>query len=567
MPTYAEPRFEAPIWPRASRQLPSKPVVPVTKLEVQSLAKIFDNVVELQKTRTVVTRRTVTFSLPLPPAIQEAVTRRDARKMRNSKKSNAVTSQPHPMDEDAPTIQAIPSNVQELLKSIPKKNQVQINGSQFIDDGQMMTEAGPVHQPYVAPPLPPTMTALTMKLSQADLGGEPASETSESDSDSGSSSGSLGSSSLVIPSLATFLSPPEDPQEPLEVFMTDDLVDGSRVNPTDYPPIINTEPECIPIEDILMDSYSMIEALKMTLKELQWKGPLPANIDEPFVFNYVPSMAPNPAEPCLGFLEHVYRGREDEILPPTDTATMDVGAHVTFDPNTIPVPLPPPASASPPVPYFPLGQDYVSAESVDNGDSPLSDQIYDSEGISLPFALADPAGTWETSASGNPYDWEDAPQPFALPYPSSEFFTDVDTSADPTFDQSFDTQSSALPFALMSQDAPIDESFVGMDQMSGMEHASIQADTDPFYDHQFPDSYMFLTPLPPQVQPSPEPSTPAPIESPVSFYPSYLPQVPVLTQEFKKAASFMHNWLDTVVGIKLKPPSFIDPEAMLQYLA
>jgi hypothetical protein len=65
----------------------------------------------------------------------------------------------------------------------------------------------------------------------------------------------------------------------------------------------------------------------------------------------------------------------------------------------------------------------------------------------------------------------------------------------------------------MNQDVPIEESLVGMDQTSGMEHASFQAVT--LYGQQFLHSYIFFAPPSPQVQAPVEVSAlvPAPYET------------------------------------------------------
>ena len=548
------------MWPRANQQLSSKPLVQVTKQEIQSLAKIFDDVMELQKTRTVVTKRRVTFPLPLPPAVQEAVARREARKLRNGNKRRPVVAQPHrENDINLVSIQAVTSNAEEILDT----DQVQITEPELETEDateqqdDQAVETAVVQQPYVAPPLPPTMSDLAGLLSRADLDKQP--PPSDINTDPGSSS-----SPLAIPPLAPLLVPPTDPQEPAEIFIADHIVEAHSVNPTNYPPIINREPDCIPLAGAIANSESMIEALKVTLTELNI--PIPENIDEPFIFNYAPSLAPNPAESCLHFLKDVYRGQADDIFPPEDAAIMHVQGNINCDPNTFIVP--PPPSASAPFPYFPFGQAVASTQGADNGDSALSDQLYDSEGTSLPFALMDPAIqslgipiTCEIPSSDIPYDGESMLSPVALLYHSLD---DVDTNPELVLDQDFDSRVSALPF-ILTHGAPVDHSLVGTGQIPIVEQETLQGEVCSFHDQNFPDSYMFFAPPPSQVEDSIESSTQVQVETqPLSIYPSHLPHLPLIPKGLKKAARRLHSWLDKVTGIKLP---FIDPEEMLQYLA
>jgi hypothetical protein len=133
-------------------------------------------------------------------------------------------------------------------------------------------------------------------------------------------------------------------------------------------------------------------------------------------------------------------------------------------------------------------------------------------------------------------------------------FNNDDTITVPTYDPLYDPLGTAIPFTLY-------------DELSASRPQNQLDEESRAYD-----SYLFLdTPAPaPEVfapafiaKPEPQP----PEEPEISFYPPHLPQVPLLTNEVIKATSLVHDWLDKNIGIKIKVPSFIDPEAMLQYLA
>lgn len=569
MPEYAEPRFTVPTWPRTSPKHTSEPIKPVTKQEVDDLAARLDDVVELRRTRTETSRRSVTFPLPLPAIVQEAVARRDAARIRDNKKPNSMAPQLHPADEaNRVKIQALTSNAEELLKSNLKRDQVQIRGPQIISDrvighlNDQMTGMGLEHQAYVAPPLPPSIDTLATELSQADINKQhPESESSDTDQESGSEfwDDSVRPEAIEVPSLSSFLNAETDAQ-PDEMELPYDLVKApeTRINPADYPPILHTGLDCIPLDDTLMDSHSMNEALKMTLKQLHWKGPLPANIDEPLIFSHVPSLAAHPADARLILLEALSRGQEEEVRLLEDASLMDIGRDIMFDPSMIPDPTPPPASASEPFPYF--------AYSADT--SVLPYQVNDLGDNSLPFALSDPTlqyGTWEGSALDQLYHQDHASLPFAVVNPAAQLSINVDTSAQPTFDQYFDPQGSALPFALMNQELPTYHTFTSAQPVNNVERpVPAVPETESFYDQQFSDPYMFFAPPPPEVL---DLSTKTSAEPAISFYPSYLPQVPVITREVYKAARGVHRWLEKLTGTKIDSAPFIDAKEMLQYLA
>jgi hypothetical protein len=406
----------------------------MTDDDISSVAEQLQNL-QLYRKETVIEKKKVVYPLPLPPSIAKVLEKRKKKRAERRARRSAELS-------------ATQDN---------NLNLVQVTSSQ---DNQDSTETQPqtqVESQVAAEPEEQVVPNLCDKLSRLIVGrkrsnlSERSSQGSSSNIDDSGSSGEetddwgeeedldLSSTEEVSPyqpmnSWTTLMS--SDPLSHEESSMTPKsmcLHLSQAFKDLNKDPIwtlpmeslsskdLDTMEDALPLRDLVMDDRSLNEVLLMTLGDIGYKGPLPADFHEPLRFNYVPSLAPNPAAPVLEYLQEAFVNFEKEGTLPADAGIMDLGSNIRYEPNMWQEEEALPEPSTEPFPYFSVPQDSL-----------LTNQYSDFHGVSTSGQYLISSGTlmpptnmfeehqilyqqsldYSTTAFG----YETEPGPFGTPY-------------------------------------------------------------------------------------------------------------------------------------------------------
>ncbi|KAG8830281.1 hypothetical protein FRC17_005106 [Serendipita sp. 399] len=393
--------FPTPIWDRDPSCPTNAPAVaqtqPVTEDEMEDLLSKFANL-ELYRQQEVIEKRKVTFLLPLPPTIQEAL-----KKRKQLKKKRKVARQ----EANWRKVQRMQEEDDEIFGQLFEQPQPVTDDTNTQPQVQIEPEMVAKRRSQIIPRLCEKISGLFIRkpkkrlpvisLETNEQEGEETDEEDDNDTSAGSSrapSASSSSESLPLVQEKKELVIPIDPIKLLPTLnssITSSYITSG--NAATDPETFMAKDEWVDnplLIDIQLDDQMLNQALRMTLRDMGWEGTIPpCTLFDPITHSTSANVSAGSGEPILEqLLEATAHLNTDLTLPDTAHTSTDYEPGIFVDPARSLVPTQSTPSSWDRDAAIAWAQANYPDVSADTYVGPTL-RLYDPLGPSLPFPLSD----------------------------------------------------------------------------------------------------------------------------------------------------------------------------------